>query len=388
MTIQPELAVYPTGMAGAPNDRAPLPASDVGLPAGTRVFSADGHISVADDIFYENCPASMRDRVPRLLYENGTFNIGLGRQSFLPPAFAEVVKPYHGLAGCSTGDMVARKADHEAEGITRELAFQQEVLVLLGYPDHEVKDICFRIYNEYMAELQERWPGYFYGVGFINWWDPKGARETLAQMKSLGIKTFLMPLKPGNFPNGEPIEYASEAMTPIWEEIEDAGIPVSHHIGEGGGAVGSQHNSMAAGFFANSNTFREMFARYTFGGLLDRHPKLKIGWFEGGISWVPPAIQDAQHCLVSYRHMNDLELQHDMRWYWQNHMYSSFMVDPVGLELIDWIGVDRVMWSTDYPHNESTWGYSQNSLKQVVDIVGPENARKMVAENVERFLNI
>jgi hypothetical protein len=106
MTIQPELAVYPTGMAGAPNDRAPLPASDVGLPAGTRVFSADGHISVADDIFYENCPASMRDRVPRLWYENGTFNIGLGRQSFLPPAFAEVVKPYHGLAGCSTGDMV------------------------------------------------------------------------------------------------------------------------------------------------------------------------------------------------------------------------------------------------------------------------------------------
>lgn len=387
MTIQPELAVYPTYAAGAPNDRTPLPAGDVGLPAGTSVFSADGHISVADDIFYENCPASMKDRVPRLWYENGTFDIGLGRQSFLPPKFAEVVKPYHGLAGCSTGDMAARKADHAAEGITRELAFQQEVLVLLGYPDHEVKDVCFRIYNEYMAELQERWPGYFYGVGFINWWDAKGARETLAQLKSLGVTTFLMPLKPGSFPGGEPIDYESAAMIPVWEEIADAGIPVSHHIGEGAGN-GSEFNSFAAGFFAGSNTFREMFGKYTFGGILDRHPDLTVGWFEGGISWVPSAIQDAQHCLVSYSHMNDLELRHDIRWYWNNHMYSSFMVDPVGLELIDWIGVDKVMWSTDYPHNESTWGYSQNSLKQVVEMVGPENARMMVSDNVERFLGI
>ncbi len=32
-----------------------------------------------------------------------------------------------------------------------------------------------------------------------------------------------------------------------------------------------------------------------------------------------------------------------------HHMYASFMVDPLGLEMIDRIGVDRVMWSSDYP---------------------------------------
>jgi len=387
MTFDLESAVYPSGVAGAPNDRVPPPLADVGLPAGTEVFTADTHISVAEDIYYENFPANMKDRAPRLWHENGAFHIGIDGQSFLPPMFEQVVKPYHGLAGCSTGDMNARMADMDAEGITRELAFQNESLVLLAYPDHEVKNLCFRIYNEYMAKMQERWPGRFWGVGFINWWDPKGARETLAQLKSLNVKTFLMPLSPGNFPDGERIDYASTRMIPVWEEINDAGIPVSHHIGEGGGG-GSEFNSFSAGFLASCSTFREMFGKYTMAGILDRHPDLKIGWFEGGISWVPSAIQDAEHCMVSYRHMNNLDILHEAGWYWENHMMSAFMVDPLGLDLIDRIGVERVMWSNDYPHNESTWGYSQASLKQVVDKVGPENARKMVSDNAERFLGL
>ena len=52
------------------------------------------------------------------------------------------------------------------------------------------------------------------------------------------------------------------------------------------------------------------------------------------------------------------------------------MVDPLGLELIDRIGVDRVMWSTDFPHNESTYGYSNESLASRRRAVGPDDAVK------------
>jgi predicted TIM-barrel fold metal-dependent hydrolase len=64
------------------------------------------------------------------------------------------------------------------------------------------------------------------------------------------------------------------------------------------------------------------------------------------------------------------------------------MVDPLGLDLIDRIGVDRVMWSSDYPHNESTWGYSEASLASVVDAVGPDDAVKIVSTNVQTYLGI
>jgi predicted TIM-barrel fold metal-dependent hydrolase len=64
------------------------------------------------------------------------------------------------------------------------------------------------------------------------------------------------------------------------------------------------------------------------------------------------------------------------------------MVDPLGLRLIDRIGVDNVMWSSDYPHNESTFGYSEKSLASVVEAVGADNAVKIVSTNIKRFLGL
>src|SRR5262249_37625896 len=122
--------------------------------------------------------------------------------------------------------------------------------------------------------------------------------------------------------------------------------------------------------------------------ILDRHPGLRIGWFEGGINWVPAAIQDGEHLYASLRHMADHPIEHEVPWYWENHMCASFMVDPLGLELIDRIGVDRVMWSSDYPPNESTFGYSEKSLAAVIDAVGPANAAKIVSTNVKTFLGL
>jgi predicted TIM-barrel fold metal-dependent hydrolase len=82
------------------------------------------------------------------------------------------------------------------------------------------------------------------------------------------------------------------------------------------------------------------------------------------------------------------QLEHDIQYYWDTHMSASFMVDALGLELIDRIGVAKVFWSSDYPHNESTFGYSEKSLASVVEAVGPENAAKIVSGNIKEFLGI
>jgi hypothetical protein len=103
---------------------------------------------------------------------------------------------------------------------------------------------------------------------------------------------------------------------------------------------------------------------------------------------VPPALQDAEHVLASYRHTLKDHPQRDIRYYWDNHMCASFMVDGLGLGKIKEIGIDKVMWSSDYPHNESTFGYSERSLAAVVDAVGPEDAVRVVGGNVRNFLGI
>jgi predicted TIM-barrel fold metal-dependent hydrolase len=197
-----------------------------------------------------------------------------------------------------------------------------------------------------------------------------------------------MPLYPGTDQTGEIIDYGSTAMRAVWDVIEDVGLPVTHHIGETPPKSPCEFNSVAVAMMINVDSFRDMFAKYVFSGILDHHPKLRVGWFEGGIAWVLPALQDAEHILASYQHMLNHQLQHDIRHYWDTHMCASFMVDPLGLRLVEEIGVDKVMWSSDYPHNESTFGYSEKSLEAVVDAVGPADAARVVSGNITAFLGL
>ena len=197
MTGNSRTLTYPPEGLGAPKDRHPGPLVDLGLPAGTEVFSADDHISLAEDIFYERFPESMKERAPRVMNVGGGWVIGMDGKSILVPEFIEVLTQYDPVSGSHTGDVDARLAALESEGVSKELAFPNSVLALFGWPDREVRELCFRIYNEHMAEVQERSNNRIFGVGLINWWDAEGARRTVNELKELGLKTFLMPLSPG-----------------------------------------------------------------------------------------------------------------------------------------------------------------------------------------------
>ena len=120
------------------------------------MFSADDHISLAEDIFYERFPDSMKEQAPRVMNVDGGWVIGMGGKSVLVQEFIDVLTQYDPLPGSHTGDVDARLAALESEGVTRELAFPNSVLALFGWPDREVRELCFRIYNEHIAELQER----------------------------------------------------------------------------------------------------------------------------------------------------------------------------------------------------------------------------------------
>lgn len=385
----PTSTLYPAGGLGAPKDRHTHAEDDNGLPAGTVVFSADNHISLSEDIFYEKFPAELKEKAPRIWYEDGAYMVGKAKgQTFLPLDFSRVLMQYDDLAGAATTNIEARIAELHSDGVDKELAFPNAVLALFHYPDLALRERVFRIYNEHIAALQARSNGHFYGVGLINWWDPDGARRTLDEVKALGLKTFLLPLNPGKGVDGQIIDYGSIAFSPVWDEIEAAGLPVTHHIGETPPKTPCEVNSVVVGMMINVDGFRETFSKYLFSGILDRHPSLKVGWFEGGIAWVATALQDAEHLLASYQHMFNRKVEHDIRYYWNNHMSASFMVDPLGLKLLDEIGVDNVMWSSDYPHNESTFGYSQKSIKSVVDAVGQEAAVKICSTNITNFLGV
>ena len=89
--------LYPPGGFGAPKDRhGQADGIKTGLPEGTVVFSADNHISIADDIFYNRFPDELKENAPRIWYEDGAYQVGRKGQSFLPGDFSAVLMQYDG----------------------------------------------------------------------------------------------------------------------------------------------------------------------------------------------------------------------------------------------------------------------------------------------------
>jgi predicted TIM-barrel fold metal-dependent hydrolase len=235
------------------------------------------------------------------------------------------------------------------------------------------------VYNDYVAAVSARRPGTFFGVGiFANWWDPARAEACMQQIVDLGLKTFMVPVNPGKNPDtGKSISYGDPVMDRFWAVVAEAGLPLNFHVGEGldvdhrGGIGSSVMVSLAP--------FRKPLGELIFGGVFDRHPNLRIVFSEGGLSWIAPALQDAEMIYDTYGNGTLLEpIKHRPSDYWHRHCWASFQSDRLGLSQLDYIGADRVMWASDYPHSEGTFGFSRRSIQSMIQMVGRETATKIV----------
>src|SRR3546814_1373929 len=91
---------------------------------------------------------------------------------------------------------------------------------------------------------------------------------------------------------------------------------------------------------------------------------------------------------ASYNRIIDWKLQHPPAHYWHKNLYATFIDDPLGLSLIDQIGVDRALWSLDYPHVESTFGWSRTIIKNIVDQAGEDGGRRRSEEHTSELKSL
>jgi predicted TIM-barrel fold metal-dependent hydrolase len=280
----------------------------------------------------------------------------------------------------------ARLADLNAEGVDKEIVFPQSLQFYFQHPDLEARAEIFRIYNEYIAEISRRSNDRFFGVGIPNYWDPHEAKDSLQRIADLGLKTFQLPINPGKSTDGEAISYTSDEMDPLWSAAADVGLPVCFHIGENIGYGG--RGALANAVFNSLMPFRRNLGEMIFGGILDRHPSLKIVFAEAGLSWVPAALQDAEMVFDSFNNLLDYTPRLRPTEYWQRSCFATFMHDPLGLEMIDYIGHDNILWAHDYPHNESTLGYTDEAINAIVRAVPEPIAKKILGETAASLFRL
>ncbi len=337
------------------------------LPAGTIVVSADSHVMETEDLWKERLPDRLKDRAPRLWWDEDGFSHleAEGRSLDVPGLNTMLVEGREGMR-----DPAVRLRDLDAEGVDKEIIFPQRTLSLVGLQDLELRDACMKAYNEWLSDYCTYAPKRLYGVGILNWWEPEKAKDNLQELRGLGYHAIEIPSSPpGVFYNGR-------GMESLWDAIEESGYPLSFHIGEnvltrGLGALGTFQMQQFA-------PFRRLFGLMTFSGILERHPNLKVVFTEGGVHWVPAALFDADRIYRDFESEMNPKLANLPSHYWWQNCYATFQEDPVGMQLIDQVGHGKAIWASDYPHPESTLGYSAQTVRDIFTAVGEETGRKIV----------
>ncbi len=136
---------------------------------------------------------------------------------------------------------------------------------------------------------------------------------------------------------------------------------------------------------------RTSLASMIYGGVFERYPRLQVGSIEQELSWVPHFLDRLDYNytqrvreLAPYRYKENM-LPSD---YFHRNVFLGFQEDALGIRLRDIIGVDSLLWGSDYPHIESTFPRSREILEEILADCTEEEKAKIVGGNAARIYRL
>ena len=383
-----------------------------------QCISGDSHLEVDAKNWVPRIPEKFRDRAPRLIRTatggdawviEGTaarevpsdLYGGKGRENWAP--FGQT---YEGTAGTGPGEQ--RVKEQNQDGIDAEVMYPCQVggpWLWRNVPDDEPYRAIVRAYNDWLAEdYCSVAPDRLIGLGIIPMSGIDDAVAELQHCKRLGLPGVLLSAFPDN--KG----YPSPADDRFWAAALDLNMPVTVHIelnrlGERSGPLLRYPNENkenlkklgSIGLAEQVSRFHRVgglnVVQMVLDGLFDRFPNLKIYFAETHAGWLPffmymADLRYTRHNewatdLVGFKPLKALPSE-----YIREHIYWGFLDDPIGVEMRHHIGVDRLIWATDFPHQESDWPDSNKVLDRVFAGVPEDERQKMVVDNVVKFFNL
>src|SRR5262249_33384296 len=125
-----------------------------------------------------------------------------------------------------------------------------------------------------------------------------------------------------------------------------------------------------------------------FSGVLERFPELKIVSAENEVGWLPFFLQKLDQAHEEYRYLYPVPLKLKPREYFRRQVFATFIDDAVGVAGREFSGVDKIMWSSDYPRAVSTWPHSREVVERDFKGVPEGERRAIVRDNVARLYRL
>ncbi|MCU1486550.1 MAG: amidohydrolase [Actinomycetia bacterium] len=310
-----------------------------------------------------------------------------------------------------TSDPDVRLRDLEADGVVAEVIFVNAAwpFAPTGISDfrqpprddgssgreRELQTAGKRAYHRWLGELCQAHPGRRVGVGVL--YPIDDVQETiddLELMRSLGVGAVMCPPPVLSAP-----ALWDRCLDPVWAKLAELDMPVHLHAGWGEkldprvSLRRPDSPEFDPGVQAISDIEMFWYPRralwlLTFGGVLDRHPGLKVVFTELNADWVPTYLRQMDGIYDDYlrsaRKLNQ-HLSMPPSEFWKRQCFvgaSSISRNEVALR--DEIGLETMMFGTDYPHNEGTWPTTVKWLQRAFEDIPEADVRAILGGNAIR----
>ena len=343
--------------------------------------SGDSHFLEPDDLWNQILPAVQAARMPRttrisddeeLVEVDGkSFTRKLPKIMTAKGATGETIAEMaHRPPGAR--DIRLRLEDLNEEGIWGEVMYQSIGLWSSLIEDPQLIRDAAHAENEWLvSEILAVAPDRLVPAALMPMLQVEDAVAELQHAAAFGLK--LVSLPTGNPPGTD--DYNHQSWDPLWAAAEEAGMVIGFHIGTDNGdqaAVfrgrgGAILNYVQTGYGGQYAAMKLVTA-----GVFERYPSLKVLVSEGGATWVP---------FIGDR-MNEAYRQHGMfvrpplarlpKDYLYSNVYASFQHDETAPAAMSAMGYRNVLFGSDYPHLEGTYGHTQKTLHELFNGVDPQ----------------
>jgi len=353
-----------------------------------RIVDADAHIDPPHTFWREYLPAHLRDLAPQIESgEDCDYIVFEGKRR--PMMMINNQAGRDGKNFKMKGRLSdlrdawtpsSRLADMDLDGIDAAVLFGGGPL---GTANSELFIESFRAYNRWLNDFCQTDRNRLVGVAYMPMRDIDETMELIREAAKLGFRTVNIPAFPQSADGistsaavssvntaqtaaltGDPTttrSYANAEFDRLWSLICDLDLTVTFHLGGRIPRFGSKEHFLPD-LVMSKVAMAEPVAIAIFGGVFQRFPKMRWAIVESGVGWMAWMAEYMDRTWEKQRFWVESQLQEKPSFFMDRNIFGSFINDRAGILQRDLPGGRNIMWSSDYPHSETTFPKSHDVI--------------------------
>ena len=386
-------------------------------PMKYRTIDADQHLNPPQTFWADYLPQRLRDLAPKIEHADDADYIvfeGQRRKLNLMSSQAgrtgQNFKMEGKLSDIRLGnfDAAARIADMDLDGVDAAVLYGGGPL---GSANMDLYIESFRAYNRYLKDFCDHDRRRLCGVAYIPMRDVDESLMLLREAAELGFTTVNIPGFPQN-PDitsaraqtgattsmaaqaaaltGDPMaekQYDDPEFDRFWAAAVDLNISLTVHLG-GRIVRFTNKKRLLTDMLASKFAMAEVVSILILGGVFDRFPKLRFATIESGGGWMAFAADYMDRTWEKQRFWLGSELKNPPSFYMDQNIFTSFIHDRSAIESRHMPGAKNIMWSTDYPHSETTFPDTAKWIDRIFEGVPEADKHMIISERARRFFRV